>query len=103
MRSVWLRRLMIMLLVMTTVGAVVTFGTSSVSTSVEQRNQIVEAEHLADTLDAKIAELTAEVKIRTSPEGALREALCFGPYVEPGIEVYAVVGVDGCVVDHSND
>ena len=27
----------------------------------------------------------------------LRLSLCFGPYVEPGTEVYAVMGLQGCV------
>ena len=93
----WLRRLMIAILAVSTVAAVITFGTSSVHTGIEQRQQTRQAEREAAHLDARIAELTAEVEIRTSPDGILREALCFGHYVEPGVELYAVVGVSGCV------
>ena len=56
-----------------------------------------EAESLATDLDARIAELEDEVARRTSDDGVRREALCFGPYVEPGTEVYAVMGLEGCV------
>lgn len=100
MWSVWARRLFILMLAVTTVGTIVMFGASSVKTSIKQRQQIIETEHQAELLDEEIAKLTAQVRIRTSPEGGLREALCFGPYVEPGTEVYAIVGLNGCVVSH---
>lgn len=93
--ALWLRRLVVVTLAVLTIAYVI--GPSSVRTAIEQRRQTQQAEHEAARLDTRIAELTAEVEVRTSPEGVLREALCFGHYVEPGVELYAVVGVSGCV------
>ena len=102
MRSAWEHRWLLVLLVMTTSGGVAVFGASSARTWFEQRHQTAEEEALAYSLDARIADLDAEVKMRTSEAGARREALCVGPYVAPGTEVYAVVGLDGCVTERWN-
>ena len=72
-------------------------GTSSVRTWTDQNAQREEAEALAAELDARIDELESEIERRTSGDGVKREALCFGPFVEPGTEVYAVMGLEGCV------
>ena len=79
------------------VAAALLLGASSLRTWMDQNAQQREAESLATDLDARIAELEAEVDRRTSDDGVRREALCFGPYVEPGTEVYAVMGLEGCV------
>ena len=99
MKSDWKHRLLLFSLAMTTLGAVVIFGAPSERTWSEQRNQIAAETALAAQLDAEISTLSAEVEIRTSEAGIRREALCFGPYVTPGTEVYAVIGVRGCVTE----
>lgn len=83
--------------VLVVLGLAAALGASSVTTWVDQREQTVEERRLAAELDARIETLESEVDRRHSPEGARRQALCFGPYVEPGTEVYAVLGVSGCV------
>ena len=85
------------MLALATVGTIVTFGASSVRTRIEQGSQTGQAERRAAELDAYIAELEGNIDLRSSEAGVRQEALCFGPYVEPGTEVYAVVGVQGCV------
>jgi len=85
------------LLIGATVGLAVVLGASSVRTWAEQRDQLDDARREAADLDARIASLEAEIATRTSDEGARIEALCFGPYVEPGVEVYSIPGVSGCV------
>ena len=78
-------------------GLAAALGASSATTWMHQREQTVEERRLAAELDVRIAELESEVDRRLSPEGTRRQALCFGPYVESGTEVYAVLGVSGCV------
>ena len=80
-----------------TVALAVVLGASSVGTWAEQRQQLDDARREAAELDDRIASLEAEIATRTSDEGARIEALCFGPYVEPGVEVYSIPGVSGCV------
>ncbi len=72
-------------------------GASSVRTWFDQNRQRVEAEQTADELDAQITAWEGEIARRTSPEAVRQAALCFGPYVEPGTEVYAVLGLTGCL------
>lgn len=91
------RRLYLLALALATVGIIVTFGAPSVQTGFEQNAQTKEAESTAAELEARIDQLTREVELRTSGENVWREALCFGPYVAPGAEVYAVLGVSGCI------
>jgi len=83
------------------IGATITLagalGTSSIRTWVNQRDQLDGADREATELDTRIASLEAEIATRTSEESSRIEALCFGPYVEPGVEVYSIPGVDGCV------
>ena len=90
-------RLVRLLLIGATVMLAAALGTSSVRTWINQREQIDGAHRESVELDARIASLEAEIATRTSDEGARIEALCFGPYVEPGVEVYSIPGVDGCV------
>ncbi len=97
MKRAWWHRLLLVGLFAGTLGAAAMFGASSVSTWLDQNAQRADAEHIAVELEARIAELTSEIERRTSDDGVRREALCFGPYVEPGTEVYAVMGLDGCV------
>ena len=97
MKRAWWHRLLLVALFAGTLIAATMFGASSVRTWFDQNAQLADAEHAAVGLDGRIAELTDEIERRTSDEGVRREALCFGPYVEPGTEVYAVMGLDGCV------
>lgn len=97
MKRAWWHRLLLVALFAGTLGAAVMFGASSVGTWFDQNAQRAEAEHLAVQLEARITELTDELDRRTSEDGVRREALCFGHYVEPGTEVYAVMGLNGCV------
>ena len=97
MRSAWFHRLLMAGLVVATLVAALVFGASSVRTWMDQNVQVAEAEQVAEVLEGRIAELEAEVARRRSDDGVRREALCFGPYVEPGTEVYAVIGLQGCV------
>lgn len=96
-KSAWWHRLLLVGLVAAMVAAALLLGASSMRTWMDQNVQQREAESLATELDARIAELEGEVDRRTSDDGVRREALCFGPYVEPGTEVYAVMGLEGCV------
>ena len=97
MKSVWWHRGLLIGLVVAMVVAAGLLGASSVRTWMDQNAQSEEAEALAAELDARIAALEGEVARRTSDDGVRREALCFGPYVVPGTEVYAVMGLEGCV------
>ncbi len=85
------------LLIAASVVVAATLGASSVRTWIDQRDQLDDARREASELDERIASLEAEIATRTSDEGARIEALCFGPYVEPGVEVYSIPGIDGCV------
>lgn len=100
MSSAWRHRLLLMGLGLAMVAAALTLGASSVRTWMDQNAQRAEAEALAEELDARISDLRGEVARRTSIDGIRREALCFGPYVEPGTEIYAVMGLQGCVTQH---
>ena len=97
MKSAWWHRLLLVGLAVAMVAAALLLGASSVRTWMDQNAQQREAESVGAELDARIATLEGEVARRTSDDGVRREALCFGPYVEPGIEVYAVMGLEGCV------
>ena len=97
MKSAWWHRLLLAGLVVAMAVAAVLLGASSVRTWMDQNAQQREAESLGAELDARITVLEGEVSRRTSDDGVRREALCFGPYVEPGTEVYAVMGLEGCV------
>ena len=96
-RSVWWHRLLLVGLVVAMVVAAVLLGASSVRTWMDQNAQQQEAESLGIELNARITALEGEIARRTSDGGVRREALCFGPYVKPGTEVYAVMGLEGCV------
>ncbi|MDE0162469.1 MAG: hypothetical protein OXL98_12120 [Acidimicrobiaceae bacterium] len=97
MKSAWWHRLLLMVVMVATAAAALLLGASSMRTWMDQNAQQREAESVATDLDARIAELEDEVARRTSDDGVRRQALCFGPYVEPGTEVYAVMGLEGCV------
>ena len=101
-KSVWWHRSLLVGLVVAMVAAALLLGASSVRTWMDQNAQRREAQTIATELDARIAELEGEVARRTSNDGVRREALCFGPYVEPGTEVYAVMGLEGCVSQPQN-
>ena len=97
MKRAWWHRLLLVSLFAGTLIAATMFGASSVRTWFDQNAHLANAEHAAVEFDGRVAELEDEIARRTSDEGVRREALCFGPYVEPGTEVYAVMGLNGCV------
>ena len=97
MRRAWWHRLLLLGLAVATLAAASLFGASSVGTWMDQNDERARAESVAAELDVRIAELTDEMERRTNVDGVRLEALCFGPYVEPGTEVYAVLGLEGCV------
>jgi len=96
-KAAWWHRLLLAGVMVSMVAAALLLGASGIRTWRDQNAQQREAESVANELDARIAELEGEVARRTSDDGVRREALCFGPYVEPGTEVYAVMGLEGCV------
>ncbi len=97
MRSAWWHRLLLASLVVVIAAAASLLGASSVRTWIKQDDQQQEAESVKQQLNAEIAALEGEIARRTSDDGVRREALCFGPYVTPGTEVYSVSGLEGCV------
>ena len=102
MKSAWWHRLLLVGLAVSMVAAALLLGASSVRTWMDQNAQQQEAESVGAELEARIAALEGEIARRTSDDGVRREALCFGPYVEPGTEVYAVMGLEGCVTQPSD-
>ena len=97
MKRVWWHRLLLVGLGGAMLAAALLLGASSVRTWMDQNAQQAEAGELAVGLDGRVTDLEDEVARRTSAGGVRREALCFGPYVDPGTEVYAVMGLEGCV------
>ena len=89
-------RLVRVALVVGTLAVAALLGSSSVRTWLDQNEQRAEAQQVADDLDAQIADLEAEIRWRSSDEAVRRAALCFGLFVEPGAEAYAVTGLSGC-------
>lgn len=100
MKRMWIRRFVMAGLMAGTLAGGAMFGASSVRTWIEQNEQRTGAQQTAVELDQRIAELEAEIGRRTSEEAVRREALCFGPFVPPGAEIYAVPGLQGCVTSH---
>ncbi len=96
-KSAWWHRLLLAGLGAAMAAAAVLLGASSVRTWMDQNAQQREAESVGAELDSRIAALEGEIARRTSDDGVQREALCFGLYVAPGTEVYAVMGLEGCV------
>ena len=92
----WARRLVWAALVVGTLAVAALLGASSVRTWLDQNDQRAEAERVADDLEAQIVDLEAEIEWRTSVEAVRQAALCFGLFVEPGTEAYAVTGLAGC-------
>ncbi len=85
--------------VVLTVATVLSIGavlSLPLRTWIDQRAELAEREAERDALDARIARLEAEVAARSAPDAVVLRARCFGPFVEPGEEVYAVSGVAGC-------
>ncbi len=74
----------------------------SVNSYLEQRSELetVKAERAA--LQAEIDEINADIEGIIGDEGLRHEARCYGPYVEPGEEVYSLPGLKGCVFSGSN-
>ena len=97
LRRAWWHRLTLVGLGLATLVAAVVFGASSVQTWMDQNAQLEEAEEAAAELNGQILELNDDIARRTTSDGVRREALCYGPYVAPGTEVYAVMGLRGCV------
>ncbi|MCY4069165.1 MAG: hypothetical protein OXE79_08710 [Acidimicrobiaceae bacterium] len=97
MRSVWWHRLLLASLFVVIVAAASLLGASSVHTWIDQNAQRQQEELTNQQLEAEIAVLEDEIARRTSQDEVRREALCFGPYVAPGTEVYSVAGLEGCV------
>ena len=93
----WARRLLWVALLVGTLSAAALLGASSVRTWMELNDQQVVAGQEAADLDRRIVELEREIDRRTGAEAVRQAALCFGPYVEPGREVYTILGLEGCV------
>ena len=74
----------------------------SVSSYMEQRSELSSVKAERDALRSEIAEINADVEGVTDYEGLRTEARCFGPYVEPGEEVYSIFGLKGCAVSSPN-
>ena len=74
----------------------------SVSSYMDQRSELesVKAERAAP--QAGVGEINADIEGITDDEGLRIEARCYGPYVEPGEEVYSIPGLRGCVVSSPN-
>lgn len=66
---------------------------------VDQREEVDAARERNAELQAEVDRLDADLETLTGEEGVVIRGLCFGPYVEPGVETYTVPGVSGCV-DH---
>lgn len=91
------RPLVRLLPVVITVAVFIGLGYPTLRGWLHLRGESHTAEEETHQLDSRIADLEAEIELRTSEEGVVRKALCFGPFVEPGSEVYAIAGVAGCV------
>ncbi len=66
---------------------------------IDQREEVDAARDRNAQLRAEVDQLDAQLETLTGEEGVEIRGLCFGPYVEPGVETYTVPGVSGCV-DH---
>ncbi len=95
--TVFARRLIVLAMALGTVITVLALNAPSVGLVFEQGSDINEAEREAKNIQAEIEVVQAELESRSSPDGMRLKFLCYGPYVEPGTEVYAVLGVSGCV------
>ncbi len=93
----WTRRILLLVLVTAILSVALLLGRSSLSTWNEQDRQRSQAEQVTRELEERVNVLEQELKWRTSDEAVRQAALCFGPYVEPGTEVYTVAGLRGCV------
>lgn len=67
---------------------------------VDQRDELDGVRDRNAELQAEVDRLDTELLVMTGEEGVKIRSLCFGPFVEPGVETYTVPGVDGCV-DHA--
>lgn len=74
----------------------------SVSSYLEQRSELETVKQERAALRAEIADINADIEGIIDEEGLRHEARCYGPFVEPGEEVYAVPGLKGCVVSSPN-
>ena len=68
----------------------------------EQRSELASVKDERAALEAEIAEIDADIEGIIDDEGLRNEARCYGPFVEPGEEVYSVPGLKGCVVSGPN-
>ena len=74
----------------------------AVSSYLEQRSELASVKDERAALEAEIAEINADIEGIIDDEGLRNEARCYGPFVEPGEEVYSVPGLQGCVVSGPN-
>lgn len=74
----------------------------AVSSYLEQRSELASVKDERAALEAEIAEINADIEGIIDDEGLRNEARCYGPFVEPGEEVYSVPGLKGCVVSGPN-
>ncbi len=68
----------------------------------EQRSELASVKDERAALEAEIAEINADIEGIIDDEGLRNEARCYGPFVEPGEEVYSVPELQGCVVSGPN-
>jgi len=99
----WIRRMAGLLVVLGLLagGGLLTVRQFEVWT--DQNEQRAAAARLARDLDAEIASWEGEIARRSTTEAVREAALCFGPYVDPGTEVYAVPGLTGCLAQPVSD
>ena len=70
-----------------------------VGTWMDQRDELDDARRRQAELQTEIAEINADIEQIVGEDGLEEAALCYGQYVEPGVEVYGIPGLQGCVTD----
>ena len=83
-------------LILVTLGAGAVLAAIPVTDLLDQRAELSEVETERDELLADIKSIELEIEHLTGADGIQQRGRCFGPYVKPGEETYAIPGVDGC-------
>lgn len=91
------------LLVVVTLGVGVGLAAIPVGTWMDQREELDDARQRQAELQREIDQINADIERIVGEEGLEEAALCYGQYVEPGLEVYGIPGLQGCVTDPPAD